>query len=100
MTGTGRPLGSAPPLPPCPPSHALQKSDDPARDDWVDHFPTKLLVLKLSYCHVLSDRVLRKFSRFTRLMMLDLEGCFQVASFLCFVFLVFHSCFSAPPAAD
>lgn len=53
-------------------------NDDPLRDDWVDHFPTGLVVLNLSYCHVLSDRILKRFKRFPKLRVLDVEGCFQL----------------------
>lgn len=78
---------------------AVFASDDPLRDDWVDHFPTSLVVLNLAYCAVLSDRyapqqrypcrqcvtgahaarrILQKFKRLPRLRDLDVEGCFQL----------------------
>ena len=53
-------------------------SDHPVLDDWVDQLPTTLVCLNLSHCHVLSDRMLKKFKRFSKLRSLDLENCFQL----------------------
>ncbi len=53
-------------------------SDNPAIDDWIDRFPTSLVSLNLAHCHVLSDRVMKKFKRLPKLRVLNVENCFQL----------------------
>ena len=52
--------------------------DNPAIDDWIDHFPLSLVSLNLSHCHILSDRMLKKIRRLPKLQTLKVENCFQL----------------------
>jgi hypothetical protein len=52
--------------------------DSPHHDDWVVHLPPQLVTLNLAHCHVLSDRMLKKFKRFRKLKKLNVENCFQL----------------------
>jgi hypothetical protein len=54
-------------------------SDNPELDDWVDFFPPGIVSLNLAHCHVLSDRMMKKFAkRLPKLRVLNVENCFQL----------------------